>query len=184
MKQDNATQATPTTATEAEKLLTQQPLIYNQFIEITKCPDQWHRHEHRLDEALRILVEDESFSLRHQPPPPLWTDVGEDVCKQWRSQHPEHPMVNHDRASVRRRAAQEIMTWAWCVTDAFTRERINALQFCLPDCDASVRFDLLRAVGFLGHLISSDSLREFLALECESTNCKAMAAFLLARTQN
>jgi hypothetical protein len=171
---------TPSEA-EVEKLLAIQPVIYNHFIEISDHPEKWPEHEHHLDAALRLLACATAYSLRHHSPPPLWTEVGSDACDQWRRSHPDHPMSDERRASERQRAGQEVMTWAWCSPQAFTPERLKMLHDCLPDCDASIRFDLLRCIGFLGDRSARDSLRELVAIESESPNCRAMASVLLHR---
>ena len=166
---------------EAEKLLAVQPVAHNHFIEIKEHPEKWQSFQGNLDEALQRLLSDEPYSLRHRQPPPLWTVAGNKAFQEWCAQNPDHPHANDDQSRARRRAANDILLWAWCMPRAFTPERLQVLYRCLTDCDASVRFDLIRAVGFLAPKSAREALSDFLTLEKESPNCKAMAELLLRR---
>ncbi len=90
-------------------------------------------------------------------------------------------MSDDKRASARRRAANEILAWARFVPEAFTKARQEYLHQCLTDCDAGIRCDLLRAVGFLNDGGAVAALEEYARLETEAPNCKAMAVALLGR---
>jgi hypothetical protein len=91
-------------------------------------------------------------------------------------------MADDCRASARREAGCEILTWARYVPEAFSNDRRHTLYHCLLDCDAGIRFDLLRAVGFLGANDALEALAEVVRFESESPNCKAMAQVLMGLT--
>ena len=93
--------------------------------------------------------------------------------------NPGHPGADYDRASGSRRAASEVMLWAWSARDAFTAQRSQWLFSRLDHWDASVRFDLLRSVGFIADSAAVSALHSLLRFETESPNCAAMAAYLL-----
>jgi hypothetical protein len=118
---------------EAAKLLSIEPPQYNHFIEIADGQANWKEHERLLDEALALLARDEPYSLRHMPPPPLWTESGNEVGRVWCLANPHHPMADDSRASARREAGCEILTWARCVPPAFSKDRHRTLYRCLLD---------------------------------------------------
>jgi len=163
----------------AARLLAVPPLLYNYFIAVNEDQKTWPLHQQYLDAALLVLERDDSYSLRRQSPPPLWTEVGNEAYQAWCRTNPDHPTANDDRARASRRAAQELMTWAWCARDALTAERRQRLFRCLVHWDSSVRFDLLRGLGFIADSSALPWLHELLRLERESPNCGAMAAALI-----
>lgn len=171
----------PVNAMQAENLLAVEPVMYNHFIDISDGQSGWEQHQERLNEALSLLCRDEPFSLRHMNPPPLWTETGSDRVAEWYEAHPDHPMADDDRARARRRAAGEILLWARFVPQAFSPERRKSLNSLLLDCDASVRFDLVRAVGFLGDREAIDALEELARIEPESDDVRDMCLVLLRR---
>ncbi|MBI4866037.1 MAG: hypothetical protein HY816_03710 [Candidatus Wallbacteria bacterium] len=71
----------------------------------------WRAHPEQLDKAMRLLLQDELYSLRHQAPPPrLWTEVGNDAVSAWYPARPAHPRANGNHARERRCAALVIMS--------------------------------------------------------------------------
>lgn len=176
-----ANECTVASLADAAKLLSIEPTQYDHFIQIVDGRVHWQEHQRLLDVALALLAADESYSLRHMPPPPLWTESGNEAGRAWRTANPHHPMADDCRASARREAGCEILTWARFVPQVFSSDRRRTLYRCLLDCDAGIRLDLLRAVGFLGADDAVEALTEFVRFESESPNCKAMAQVLIGR---
>jgi HEAT repeat protein len=169
---------------EAERSLnTPLPIVPQEISALSESPEAWSNYLRDLDTALDFLLEAQRFSIRLQSPPPLWTEDGDQVFRQYFEEHPDHPLANDDHARHRRRAAYKLMFWASVAPGAFTPQRTNALSTCLFDCDASVRHDILRAVAFLKTASTVAALRELLEREPESDTIRAMATVILNRVK-
>ena len=167
---------------EAERILNAPlPIIPQEISALSESPDAWPDHLHDLDANLELISKAQPFSIRLQSPPPLWTEVGNEAVCRYFKDHPDHPMADDDHAGNRRRAAYKLMFWASVAPGAFTPKRTDALCDCLFDCDASVRFDVLRTVAFLKTASAASALNELLEREPESDTIRAMATVILNR---
>lgn len=62
--------------------------------------------------------------------------------------HFDHPLCR-DNQRNRQSAGSEIFCWAYYFPQAFDNARLSKLHSCLLDCDASIRWDILKAISFL-----------------------------------
>jgi HEAT repeat protein len=157
------------------------PVVPQELLALSMSPDTWRVHLSELDASLNLLLEAKPFSIRLQPPPPLWTKDGNEVVRQYYEANPDHPLADDDHARARRGAAYKLMFWASVAPDAFTPKRIDALCDCLFDCDAAVRHDVLRAIAFLRTPSVVAVLKELLEREPESDSIRAMATLIQNR---
>ena len=134
-----------------------------------------------LDRMLHLLEGDEAYSIRHRPPPPLSTEVGNEQVRAYYQLHPQHPMADDDRARNRRRAAFLILNCAARQSSAFTPQRMESLHRCVFDCDASVRHDLVKAIAKIGSSASAAVVQELARIEPESDMVLAMATLMCKR---
>lgn len=128
----------------------------------------WRQHLPGLDAALNLINDDDRWSLRRgQLLPPLWTEVGNEAVAQWYVEHPDHPGGNPERSREVNRAAVYVCCWARTFPSAFDSERVLLLQRALFHWNASVRFEIVLAVGCIGDASACEALRELVSLDSE-----------------
>jgi len=99
-------------------------------------------------------------------------EIRDDI--KFEKQNPEHPLAASNRFR-RQGAAEFFLCLAEESPDLITKDILNELHISLFDCDAAVRFDIAKALGFLNRAESIEPLRRIIEEEPESKMVRQMA---------